>query len=99
MYQIDCQTRNHLHSQNHLKVVVDEEEHQLSKLKNLEILTLGNNQITGPIPSWLGTLPRLLCLDLLSRLVYEPNIACQVENTYEFELPIFSGVLTNPSFQ
>ncbi|ONI12425.1 hypothetical protein PRUPE_4G164200 [Prunus persica] len=100
MYQTDFQTRNHLRSQNDLKVVVDAEKHQFSKLKNLEILTLGNNQIIRPIPSWLGTLPRLLCLDLLSRLVYEPNIASQVENTsYEFELPIFSGVLTNPSFQ
>ncbi|KAI5333005.1 hypothetical protein L3X38_023134 [Prunus dulcis] len=77
----------------------------LSKLKNLEVLQLAFNQITGPIPSWLGTLPRLFSITLahnrisgefpkrlcrLPRLVYESNIASQVE-TFEFELPITSG--------
>ncbi|XP_021802745.1 tyrosine-sulfated glycopeptide receptor 1-like, partial [Prunus avium] len=77
----------------------------LSKLKNLKILLLGSNQITGPIPSWLGTLPRLFHIVLsnnqisgefpkqlcrLPRLIYEPNIASQAEDQYEFELPVYS---------
>ncbi|PQQ10743.1 receptor-like protein 2 [Prunus yedoensis var. nudiflora] len=67
------------------------------------------NQITGPIPSWLGTLPRLVYINLsynrmsgvfpkqlcrLPRLLYEP-IASQVDK-YEFELPVFNGnICTN----
>lgn len=84
----------------------------LSKLKSLEVLFLGGNQITRPVPSWLGALPRLLYIRLahnrllgefpkqlckLPRLVYERNIAPQVDS-YEFELPLFGTVITDPSF-
>ncbi|BBH01684.1 hypothetical protein Prudu_012030, partial [Prunus dulcis] len=77
-------------------------------LKNLEFLALGFNQITGPIPSWVGNLPRLFYIDLahnrilgefpkqlcrLPRLLDE-LIASQAEDQYEFSLPIFCNIIT-----
>ncbi|ONI12404.1 hypothetical protein PRUPE_4G162500 [Prunus persica] len=67
------------------------------KLKSLEILFLVGNQITRPVRSWLGALPRLLHIRLAhNRLSGEfPKQLCKVDS-YEFELPPFGPFIIGP---